>query len=47
MSGNIINKTIDFKITKEKNNLENNKKNFLSTIDYNYPSLNRKDLSDL
>ena len=47
MSGNIINKTIDFKITKEKNNLVNNKKNFLSTIDYNYPSLNRKDLSDL
>ena len=47
MSDNIINKTIDFKITKDIANQENKSKNFLSTIDYNYPSLNRKDLYDL
>ena len=47
MSENVINKTINIKIIQEKNNLKNKPKNFLSTIDYNYPSLNRKDLSDL
>ena len=47
MSKNIINKTIDFKISQDTNKIENKSKNFLSNIDYNYPSLNRKDLSDL
>ena len=47
MSNNIINKTINFKISQDSNNFENKSKNFFSTIDYNYPSLNRKDLYDL
>jgi hypothetical protein len=47
MSQNIIKKTIDFKISQDTNKIENKSKNFLSNIDYNYPSLNRKDLSDL
>ena len=41
MSKNVINKTIDVK------NFDNKQKDYVSTIDYNYPSLNRKDLSDL
>ena len=47
MSENVINKTINVKIIQDKNNLKNKPKDFLSIIDYNYPSLNRKDLSDL
>ena len=47
MSANRRNKTNDLKITKDIGSQENKTKNFLSTIDYNYPSLNRKDLSDL
>jgi hypothetical protein len=47
MSDNKINKEIDLKKAKDISSQENKTKNFLSTIDYNYPSLNRKDLSDL
>ena len=43
MSDNKINKTIDLKKAKDIAIQENQTKNFLSTIDYNYPSLNRKD----
>ena len=48
MSANVINKIINFKIIRDNKNIDNkSKKSFLSTIDYNYPSLNRKDLTDL
>lgn len=40
-------KSIDNKIIEKMNNFQNQSKKFLSTIDYNYPSLNRKDLYDL
>ena len=43
MSDNKINKTFDLKKTKDIAIQENQTKNLLSTIDYNYPSLNRKD----
>ena len=47
MSEHQICKTMDIKIPKKINQKSNTVKQFVSTIDYNYPSLNRKDLSDL
>ena len=47
MSEKLNNKTIDFKKSQDKNSIETKSQKVLSTIDYNYPSLNRKDLSDL
>ena len=47
MSKNVINKTINFKVIQDVKNFDNKQKDYVSTIDYNYPSLNRKDLSDL
>lgn len=47
MSEPIEKKSIDNKIIEKMNNFQNQSKKFLSTIDYNYPSLNRKDLYDL
>ena len=41
------NKIIDFNIIQDKDNTKTKSQKVLSTIDYNYPSLNRKDLSDL
>ena len=44
----MINKyKIDFKIIQDKDNIKTKSQKVLSTLDYNYPSLNRKDLSDL
>ena len=47
MSEKIKNKIIDFNIIPDKDNIKTKSQKILSTIDYNYPSLNRKDLSDL
>ena len=47
MSEKLNNKTIDFKKSQDNYNIESKSQKMLSTIDYNYPSLNRKDLSDL
>ena len=47
MSEEPICKTIDIEISKNNNKLDSKSNKFSSTIDYNYPSLNRKDLSDL
>lgn len=48
MSEKINNKTIDFNlIIQDRDNSKTKSQKVLSTIDYLYPSLNRKDLSDL
>ena len=47
MSDDLNSKTIEYQTNQDINKFENKPNNFLSTIDYNYPSLNRKDLLDL